>query len=256
MVGVHQRIDRVARKFLKKTLPPQTFFPLTKTIIHFEGNNGPDGIKRKSPSIDEPWHFINPADKDDRNLLTIIMDHHTNLVRALKNKDEQRSGFEAAWLAHAIVDGLTPAHHYPLGDKIEELWGKPHHERTSVRDKNLIKGVNRRDTIAKNWKYWGKDGIFAKHLIFESGVATAILIHNFHESGITKADLSRLELKGFEDIFMESLHDVAALHMYEELDKKGWTRQLANQSRDVLVPRIIKTVCLAWYDAAMKASQS
>ena len=129
IVGVHQKIDRAACRQIKKYIPSSINFPSIKEILHFEGNNGPDGIKRKSSSSEQPWYFIDPAKSDDRDLIVIINDHIHNLSVALQDDNRVRSAFEAAWLAHAIVDGLTPAHHYPLGDKIAELWGKSHNER-------------------------------------------------------------------------------------------------------------------------------
>jgi hypothetical protein len=50
-MGAHQKIDRTARNLLEH-LAPACPFPRTKTILHFEGNNGPDAIKRKSPAKD------------------------------------------------------------------------------------------------------------------------------------------------------------------------------------------------------------
>ena len=120
-MGVHQKIDRIARRNMRKFTGIEHSFPTTREILHFEGNNGPDGIKRKSPSIDEPWHYIDPANPNDRALVSMINDHYVNLVQALRNTNRVRAAFEAAWMAHAITDGLTPAHHYPLSDKIEEL---------------------------------------------------------------------------------------------------------------------------------------
>lgn len=61
-------------------------------ILHFEGNNGPDGIKRKSPSQDEPWHFIDPTRADDRELIDMILDHHHNLVDALRHGNPREGG--------------------------------------------------------------------------------------------------------------------------------------------------------------------
>jgi hypothetical protein len=43
ILGAHQKIDKVARKALEKSLP-NTPFPSIKTILYFEGKNGPDGI--------------------------------------------------------------------------------------------------------------------------------------------------------------------------------------------------------------------
>jgi hypothetical protein len=253
IVGVHQRIDRVSRRLLKKMLPSGVIFPSIRQILHFEGMNGPDGIKRKSPSKDEPWHYIDPAKLDDRGLIIHINDHMFNLTNALKSRNEQRAAFEAAWLAHSIVDGLTPAHHYPLNDKIEELWGVPHTERLTKRDKTIIKGINRRDTLSKNWQYWGFGGVFSAHLAFELGVASTIAGIRFNDSGPSVLDIRRLEKEGFESIFLASLHKIYNLKMYDEFGEKGWTRRLANQTRKTLVPEIIKIVCLAWYNAASEA---
>lgn len=247
IIGVHQRIDRASRRQLKKHISDPSSFPSIAQILHFEGVNGPDGIKRKSPSKDEPWHFINPADPSDESLMTLINDHIHNLATALKDNNTERAAFEAAWLAHAVVDGLTPAHHYPLNDKIEELWGKPHTERLTTKDKAIIKGVNRRDTMAKNWEYWGFGGVFSAHLAFEAGVASAISGQRFGDAGPSDDDITYVESKGFEAVFRDSLNVIDGLKMYQEFGAKGWTRRLARQTRQVLLPEIIKSVCLAWY---------
>lgn len=249
IIGVHQRIDRVAKKQLIHRIGYSTFFPSIKTILHFEGKNGPDGIKAKSPSIDEPWHFITPdAGKDDQ-LVQLIVDHLHNLSVALGHKDEQRSGFEAAWLSHAIVDGLTPAHHYPLAEKIEELWGKPAKERDSRKDKMLIKGRNRRDTVSKNWQYWGKGGVFSAHVGFEWGIATTIAATTFKDIGLDKEDFQFIEEHGYVDYFLKSVKEIDALGTYQEYMKTGWSTYLGNITRRTLMPIIMKNVCLAWYAA-------
>lgn len=249
IVGVHQKIDRVARRQLKKHIKPTDYFPTSQQILHFEGLNGPDGIKRKSPSKDEPWHYIDPTKPEDRGLVDIINDHMYNLATSLRAHNEERAAFEASWLAHAVVDGLTPAHHYPLNDKIEELFGMPHHERLTVKDKNFIKGNSYRDTISKNWQYWGAGGVFTAHYTYEWGVASTIASEKFEESNPTKAEIENLENVGFETVFLESLQRIAAMKMYDEFIVGGWTHDLAYKTRTVLIPEIIRVVCLAWYYA-------
>jgi hypothetical protein len=256
IVGVHQKIDRVSRRLLKRIILSNVRFPTINQILHFEGINGPDGIKRKSPSKDEPWHFIDPTKPDDKGLIILINDHMTNLINALTVNNQERAAFEAAWLAHAIVDGLTPAHHYPLDDKIEELWGRPHRERLTKKDKTIIRGSNRRDTLSKNWQYWGVGGVFSAHLAFELGVASTIAPYRFNTSGPSILDIRRLEREGFEAVFMASVHKIYDLGMYNEFGESGWTRHLANRTRKILVPEIIKVVCLAWYNAAVQAKIS
>ena len=250
VVGVHQRVDRVAKRHLIHRIGHESFFPSIKTILHFEGKNGPDGIKSKSPSHDEPWHYIAPGASSDDPLITIITDHMHNLVVALQNKDEIRSGYEASWLAHAIVDGLTPAHHYPLAEKIEELWGKPHTERKTTRDKILIPGARKRDMLSKNWQYWGAKGVFSLHWSFEWGVASSITMNKFKDIKLTDDDFKRIETEGYVPFFFESLEKVANLRMYEDFAKEGWSVKLGNASRNELIPIIMKNVCLAWYAAS------
>jgi hypothetical protein len=248
--GVHQRIDRVAKKQLLRHIGRDAFFPTIKTILHFEGKNGPDGIKSKSPSVDEPWHFIAPDAAEDDPLVTVISDHLYNLVAALEKQDEIRAGFEAAWLSHAIVDGLTPAHHVPLAEKIEELWGKAHSERDSTSDKIIIKGANPRDSLSKNWEYWGTKGVFSAHLFYEMGVASSLTVATFTDIGITDKDLKRMETEGYIKYFLESVKAIDAMGTYQEFIQTGWSVHLANVSRKALIPLIMKNVCLAWYAAS------
>src|SRR5438105_3069639 len=106
----HQKLDRVAYRHLGQLLPGQ-FFPTLKQILHFEAGQGPDGVKLKRHAKGEqPWHFVDPHDANDTHLQKQIDFHYKKLVAALKAKDDVRAAFQAAWLAHALVDGLTPSH--------------------------------------------------------------------------------------------------------------------------------------------------
>lgn len=250
IVGVHQRIDRVARRHLVKHLDSGSFFPSIRTILHFEGKNGPDGIKSKSPSIDEPWHYIQPTATADDPLVHLILDHMHNLHEALAGEDEVRAGFEAAWLAHAVVDGLTPAHHYPLAEKIEELWGKAHTERKTKRQKIFIPATSTRESLRKNWQYWGAKGVFSLHWSFEWGVAAAVTVNTFRDISLSEHDLLRVEKEGFVAYFLESLRAVDSLGMYEEFARTGWSVRLGNMTRKKLAPLLMRTVALAWYAAS------
>src|SRR5690606_5123358 len=146
LLGVHQKFNRTARKMLSK-IAETNGFPSAKVINHFEGRNGPDGVKAKSPAQDEPWHYYDPYDPDDTQLLTIIEGHFRNLVKELKEQDEEKAAFEAAWLSHALVDGLTPAHHYPYEAELERIRGAGKETRNTIRNKLIIKGETRRDAL-------------------------------------------------------------------------------------------------------------
>lgn len=192
IVGTHQRLDQAARKALAHHLPRGKYFPASKEIVHFEGIRGPDGLKRKSPGVDEPSHMLAPeptADVseptdiiettntaelledsspanapghehlDQRSVLTLIQDHHWNLVRALKQKNDVRAAFEAAWMAHMLTDGLTPAHHYPLSQIQDELMIDKEMMRVFGQPiKGVMHGRSMLETIRNNWLYWGAGG--------------------------------------------------------------------------------------------------
>lgn len=248
LIGVHQKIDRQARLKLKE-YTDDDYFPAIARILHFEGKHGPDGIKRKAPSRDELWHFIDPTDPGDTTLLSVMRDHHTNLVEALKSRDEERAAFEAAWLAHAVVDGLTPAHHYPLEGKLEAALGDGIHTRTSLKKKILLPGATTRLRVRNNWEFWGAKGVLTSHYLFEFGVASAVTPLRRVKVAINKSDTERLKKDGFEPIFRDYLDEIHELHMFENFCRTGWNAKLARQTRAQLIPLITKTVMLAWLNA-------
>lgn len=255
LIGAHQKIDRVARRQLKPVLPAGVNFPTIRQILHFEGNNGPDGIKRKSPGKDELWHFIDPANPKKGQMLAIIDDHLENLAEALCQDNQERAAFEAAWLAHAIVDGLTPAHHYPLEEKLELLRGESMDTRVGVKQKLMVSGKSRRELVKNNWQLWGSKGVMTTHFLFELGVATTIAGLKMSYARPTADQLIRVEDNGLEPIFLDSLVRVHHLKMYEKFHKTGWTRILARDTRSQLAPTIVRTVTLSWYLAAIKAAK-
>lgn len=255
ILGAHQKLDRVARRCLEKVLP-ETNFPSSKEILHFEGKNGPDAIKRKSPAQDEPWHYYDPANPGDDALITMIENHTTNLIKALKKGNQEKAAFEAAWLAHAIVDGLTPAHHYSLERVLEELRGEGLETRTTLKDKLLIRqeGDTKREVLQKNWQYWGAKGVMTTHGMFEMGVATTIAPLRLIKRSTPDGDmLVRVRSEGVVPQFKDAAAYIYSLNMYERFHKKGWTKKLARQTRLELAPIIARTVALAWYAAAYRA---
>lgn len=255
LMGVHQRIDRLARRELQPLLARRQYFPSQHDILHFEGLNGPDGIKRKSPGQDEPWHYIDPADDNDTNLRDIISDHIHNLTAALVDNNQQRAAFEAAWLAHSITDGLTPAHHYPLEEKLEELRdGEGLETRNTPKKKLLMPGKNRRHQLRNNWEFWGAKGVMTTHFNFELGIATSIATGKIPDTAPSGNDIVRVKTEGFMPLFDESLHRIAGLKLYDDFHKNGWTRSLARDTKTELIPEIIRLVTLGWYSAAQTAA--
>lgn len=255
ILGAHQKFDRVARGHLEKLLPEKNMFPSARKILHFEGRKGPDAIKRKSPSKDEPWHYYSPFDNNDSQLIELIDDHYRQLVKELKAGNQERIAFEAAWLAHAIVDGLTPAHHYPFEEKLIELRGEGIETRNSIKKKVVISGATRREQIKKNWKVWGPKGLLTTHGLFELGVATIIAPLSIASAAPTAADIKSLDEIGAVEWFKRTAREIAVLDMYERFRRRGWTVSLTIDVRSKLAPAITKAVVLAWYAALVDAGK-
>lgn len=254
LLGAHQKLDRLALASLHTLLKDPKVFPSAKLILHFEGVNGPDAIKRKSPAKDEPWHYYSPFDKGDTQLLELIEIHYDQLIVALKAQDKVRAAFEAAWLSHAIVDGLTPAHHYPYEEALTELRGGAGIEtRTTVKQKLILPGETRREQVKNNWKMWGPGGLLTTHGFFEFGIAALIAPFSLKQVPVTQEDIDELYKYGVMELFKRTAKEVGGLKMFDRYMQKGWTPQLARQIRNHLAPAIVRMVTLAWYAATIDA---
>jgi hypothetical protein len=233
---------------MSKLILKKTVFPSEADILYFEGSRGPDGLKRKSPGVDEPWHFVEP-NKDSKKFMKLILDHQHNLRQALEDGNNVRAAFEAAWMAHGITDGLTPAHHYPFEEVVDELMSdKDYKKLFGAEIKGIMRGKNLPQAVRNNWLYWGAGGVMTKHIAFEYGVAYTVA--TLPLKGITPK-LQRSDLVGvdLEKEFYKSLDKIHALGMYERFLRSGWTTQLVLETRQVLVPEIIRMTVLAWASA-------
>jgi len=213
ITGVHQKIDRIARFQLNKYIPKSVRFPSIDEILHFEGNNGPDAIRIKDSSKDVPRYVVTPTDLSDREVLDELHNFIVNLSKALKNHNNERAAFEAAWMGHAIGDSLSPAHHNPM------------------------------------------NGTF-KHVMFEAGMVLFIAPSKFKITCLNDKDINQLQQKGFEAIFLESLHKIHTSKIYQEFSEKGWTINLISKTKKMLIPEIAKVLALAWYQTIILAQKS
>ena len=253
VLGAHQKIDRMSRRALGDIIKVNEKFPSKRLLLHFEGKNGPDSAKAKLDGEHAPWHFYDPFDPDDGVLIEQIEAHFGYLVNSLQNNNLERSAFEASWLAHAIVDGLTPAHHYPFEQELERLRGEGKETRTTVAKKVFIAGETKLDAVIKNWEMWGAKGLLTTHFMFEVGAAMLMAPLSKKVAIPSKYDLKVVKHLGLSEYFKRTAREVALLNMYENFYKKGWTPKLAKQVRLELAPRMAITVTLAWYLAANEA---
>ena len=247
LIGVHQKLDKAARQLLAKNLGRELgYFPGIKEILYFEGSRGPDGLKRKSPGVDDPDYFIDPK-HDDGVLFTIIKNHQHNLAEAIKNQNKERAAFEAAWMAHAIVDGLTPAHHYPFRKVVEELMTDMDYKTLFGHEiKGIMRGENLTQAARNNWLYWGAGGVMTKHIAFEYGVAYIIapvrlkrlMPKNIHHEDFRNIDIDKM--------FYSELKKITKLKMYSHFIENGWNTQLAVETREILIPEIVRAIALGW----------
>lgn len=251
IVGTHQLLDQAARKLLAKHLSRGKFFPSSKEILQFEGARGPDGLKRKSPDDDDPSHMFGENHGED--LVQQIMDHHYNLVQALKKHDEVRAAFEAAWMAHKVTDSLTPAHHFPLSEAKEELMSNKEFVKIFGEPiKGIMHGRTALETARNNWLYWGAGGHMSKHIGYEYGVAViaAALPQRSIMPHVNPEEFCLVEPK---KVLYEAIDRLQLAAVYERFRKDGWTVDLALMTKNELLPEIVRVIALFWYSAAEAA---
>lgn len=251
----HQKIDRIARKHLTKLLGEHDAqYPSMRKILHFEGKRGPDAARLKKSSVHEqPWHFVNPFDPYDKGLAELIEDHYAELVRALKDGDLERSAFESAWLAHALVDGLTPAHHYPYEETLEDLRGDDRHSRKGIIGRAYVKGETPYQSVSRSLKLVGPGGLLTNHALFEAGVFTIMLPLRLQQAMPDEEQVALMQQLGIAKYFRRAAKEVAAFNLYERYVQRGWTPQLTRDVRRELAVRMVSVVTLAWYTAAVQA---
>jgi len=251
--GAHQKIDRVARKQLE-SLIPESKFPKITEILKFEGDKGPDSMKRKSPFKDEPWHFFHPEDDLDVSILEQISHHYNELVKALREDNKVKSSFESAWLAHAIVDGLTPAHHNHFSEESRVLRGQDSERSLTPKDKLLMHGDTKKEKILNNWKMWGPQGLLTNHLKFELGFASLIAPLKFTGIIPKKKNLKHMNAKEISKWYRDLAKDVVKLNLYNDFIDQGWTIKLSQKAQKRLAPILINAVTKIWYNAYLDST--
>lgn len=253
LLGTHQKIDKIARRRIQAFIPVGVEFPTAREILKFEGLRGPDGAKRKTPGTGEERHFIDPTNKNDKEILGIIKKHEVNLISALKLKNKKMAAKEASWLAHAIVDGLTPAHHFPLDEHYETM-GIDMREEKMMFIKVWKTGKSMRDKLKASWKIFGKKGVMMNHMMFEYSIAYATRNLTYKNIRLTVDDCLRMrKSNGISSFYLDLVQEIYELGLYDDFCKNGWSREFFSQVRQNLLPTMIHAVEMEWYYCIWKA---
>lgn len=247
-IGTHQRFNSGAYRLISGFTRPGSF-PELKKILHFEGLNGPDGLKIKSPGKDDPNHSYDPY-SGEGEVIEQIQNHYAGLVRALRHKDMVRSAFEASWLAHFVTDGMCPAHHIIYHKEIDHL--RPNPSVKSRWHKHVIKGDGLKDSIKRNWLVWGRGGIITNHLNFEMGMASMMLTKKGPES-LTWDKVNSAWRLGACEFFKVEATKIANLKIYDSFCSQGWTAEIAKAVRRHVIPATAEALATIWILAYLEA---
>ncbi len=244
-VGIHQRFDMAAYRLISPYISEESF-PSLKDILHFEGYNGPDGLKVKSPKVAEPSHLYDPL-TDQGEVPMHIENHYRMLVDRLKAGDMIRGAFEASWMAHYICDGLTPAHHFPLEEKLLEARESVSSLPLDTRDFERLVAQTR-----KYWQIWGAKGHYTTHFNFEMGIAFALVLFPIR-ARFSEGSLARARSLGPLEFFKEEARAVAELELYDKFYADGWSADIAGTVKNVIAPQTAATIGYIWLLALLEA---
>jgi hypothetical protein len=249
-VGVHQRFDRAAYRLIAPYVNPAEFAAI-RQIIAFEGVNGPDGLKAKSPGRHQPGHLYNPV-TDCGDIPDLIQSHFSTLVVALRDKDRVRMAFDAAWLAHYVCDGLTPAHHFPLDARLAAYGANSKAQPKRFLHAAMASGRTPAARLKNNWALWGGKGLLSTHFNFEIGVA-ATLVGRRVRVRFDPAVVAAAQAVGPVDYFKEQAKDIARLSMYEKFYEHGWNSELGRLVLRRLAPQTVQAIAAVWLLAYVEA---
>jgi hypothetical protein len=187
--------------------------------------------------------LYNPHD-DSGEVPRHISSHYAGLVDCLKTGDKIRGAFEASWLAHYICDGLTPAHHWPLEDRIAEAVAS-----STTSDVSKFTA-----SLKKNWSIWGLKGHLSTHFYFETGIAFALLSYQIRPV-FSEDELARARQLGAVEYFKDQARDVATLHLYERFYKESWSAELIASIKNKVAPQTARAIGTIWLLAVLEAGQ-
>jgi hypothetical protein len=242
-VGIHQRFDSAAYRMIERYVPLRGF-PTLKDIISFEGYNGPDGLKVKSPGVNEPSHLYDPI-ADVGQVPGHIAGHYAGLVRSIKAGDRIRGAFEASWLAHYVCDGMTPAHHFPLEDKVEEA-------AASARKEIAGDSSRFRAYMKKYWVIWGVKGHMSTHFYFESGIALALLTFPVRAT-YSDEEMAKAQRLGAVEYFKAESRNIAVLDIYNRFYREGWSPDVMADIKNKIAPLTARAIGMIWLLASVEA---
>ncbi|HMT19123.1 MAG TPA: hypothetical protein PKD15_03760, partial [Candidatus Saccharibacteria bacterium] len=154
----------------------------------------------------------------------------------------------------AVVDGLTPAHHFPYEEKLVEIrGGDGMHTRDSIKNKVIMPGDTIMKKLRNNWAMYGVGGLMSMHGLFEVGAGLILAPIKMKTAKPLDLDIAQLIEVGYEEVFKRAAREIALLDMYDRLHERGWTVRLVRDVRNHLGPVMAKTVCLVWYSAMRDA---
>ena len=251
-IATHQRLVRAARRTTLQYAPQKAKFhlPSSKQINHFEGKNGPDGLAGKHNIGDFPKEMLNPNEKRPE-LLGQIDYHLKTLRRAYRRRDSIRTAFELAWSEHLIVDGLTPAHHHNYHEQNKEVDPRELEEINSLLKRIFTPGDGFTDTFKRNWKKAGPRGFATNHILFEAGIDFIVMPLPASRLSVEldPRDVRRVKQGKFSQVYMDSVRKVAKLNLFERYEHSGWTNDLVDDVRNILLPECVKMISLGWLSA-------
>ncbi len=196
----------------------------------------------------EPSHLYDPAN-DSGEVPVHITNHYASLVQCLRSGDAVRAAFEASWLAHYVCDGMTPAHHWPLEEKIAEAAAKASADVRSGDASKFAAGLK------KNWAIWGIKGHLSTHHYYETGVAFALMLFSVKPVW-SEVELERAQSLGPVNYFKSQAREIASLNLYERFYIAGWTADIASGVKNHVAPQTARTIGIIWLLAFQEANRT
>ena len=100
-------------------------------------------------------------------------------------------------------------------------------------------------------RYFGLSGLIFGRASFKS-VPCSLAYPRFKDAIPSNDEILQVKNHGYREYYLDQVHAVASMKMYDNFSKSGWTTELAWQTNHELMQIIIKSVILGWLASVWK----
>lgn len=243
--GTHQRITKNAYLALLKIKPNLVYVPTLEEVLHYEGHLGPDQLWLESAYHGDE-HKFHPL-TGEGGCMQCIKKSFAELVKSYCKKEQNHAEISKnlAHLAHYIADVYCPPH-------IEVVEHKKETRRLSKKDlfmRSILIFVHKK--TRKKYEQIYKEILFETRLVWQT-VFRKMKLASINEEDVLGIDVIANDIEAY---LTAKICETYNKELFKRYVKEGWTKEIAREVRDFILPEAASTIAITWLAAIHTAEQ-